>query len=149
MPFGEGYLYLKIPERNLQKVYSLNEPPSLMDEEKELEISLKNPIQSKPISALVGPQDKVCIILSDITRPVPNDRILTALLKELSTIPRKNITGVIATGLHRKNTKDELRSMLGNHILNEIKVINHDAFDNKKLRYIGKTSRGTELLINT
>lgn len=148
MPFGKGYLYIKIPERNLQKVYYLNEPPNLMDEEKELEIRLKNPIQSKPVSALVGPQDKVCIILSDITRPVPNDRILTALLKELRNISRKNITGVIATGLHRKNTKDELRSILGNHILNEIKVINHDAFDNKKLRYIGKTSRGTELFIN-
>ncbi|MBW2341367.1 MAG: DUF2088 domain-containing protein, partial [Deltaproteobacteria bacterium] len=138
MPFGKGYLCLKIPERNLQKVYSLNEPPSLMDEEKELEISLKNPIQSKPVSALVGRQDKVCIILSDITRPVPNDRILTALLKELSNISRKNITVVIATGLHRKNTKDELKIMLGNHIFNEIRVINHDAFDKKKLRYIGK-----------
>jgi len=41
MPFGKGYLCLKIPERNLQKVYSLNEPPSLMDEEKELRILSK------------------------------------------------------------------------------------------------------------
>ncbi|MCK4829529.1 nickel-dependent lactate racemase, partial [bacterium] len=148
MPFGRGYLDIKIPEKNFQKIYSFKEPSDLTNEEKEIEISLRKPIQSKPLSSIIGSRDKVCILISDITRPVPSDKIVSAILKQLGNISRKNITGVIATGLHRKNTKDELENILGNYILNEIKVTNHDAFDNKKLIHIGITSRGTELFIN-
>jgi nickel-dependent lactate racemase len=148
MPFGRGYLDIKIPEKNFQKIYSFKEPSALTNEEKEIEISLRKPIQSKPLSSIIGSRHKVCILISDITRPVPSDKIVSAILKQLGNISRKNITGVIATGLHRKNTKDELKNILGNHILNEIKVTNHDAFDNKKLIHIGITSRGTELFIN-
>ena len=148
MPFGRGYLDIKIPEKNFQKIYSFKEPSDLTNEEKEIEISLRKPIQSKPLSSIIGSRDKVCILISDITRPVPSDKIVSAILKQLGNISRKNITGVIATGLHRKNTKDELKNILGNCILDEIKVTNHDAFDNKKLIHIGITSRGTELFIN-
>lgn len=148
MPFGKGHLEVRIPTKNLKRIYALQEPPGLADEEKALAAALAHPIESKRLSALIGPQERVCILVSDITRPVPSKRIVTAILRELGSTPRNNITIVVATGLHRKNTDDELRALLGRGITGEIEVINHDAFAERGLRYAGKTSRGTELYVN-
>jgi nickel-dependent lactate racemase len=149
MPFGKGYLDVTVTEKNLQKIYSFTDPPGLEDEAKEIERSLRDPLQSQPIASLVGPDDTVSILVSDITRPVPSGKIVSAVLRELRHVPRKNMTVIIATGLHRANTQDELQMMLGPSILNEVRVINHDAFDQENLDDLGKTSRGTELFINS
>ncbi len=149
MPFGKGYLDVTVTEENLQRIYAFTDPPGLEDEAKEIERSLRDPLQSQPIASLVGPDDTVFILVSDITRPVPSKKIVPAVLRELQHVPRKNVTVIIATGLHRANTQDELQTMLGPSILNEVRVINHDAFDQENLDYVGKTRRGTELFINS
>lgn len=149
MPFGKGYRNVTVTEENLQKVYSFTDPPGLEDETREIERSLQDPLQSQPLASLVGPNDTVCILVSDITRPVPSEKIVPAVLRELPYVPRKNVTVIVATGLHRANTRDELRTMLGPSILDEVRVINHDAFDRKNLDRVGQTSRGTELFINS
>jgi nickel-dependent lactate racemase len=148
MPFGQTGLDVTIPEENQHIIYTFNNPPGVADEEKAIEKALKNPIQSRPIASLVGSNDTVCILVSDITRPVPSKKIVSVLLRELGHVPRKNITIIIATGLHRENSQDELEAMLGSTILNDVRVLNHNAFDQKNLEHVGKTSRGTELLIN-
>ena len=149
MPFGKGYRNVTVTEENLQKVYTFTDPPGLEDETREIERSLQDPLQSQPLASLVGPNDTVCILVSDITRPVPSEKIVPAVLRELPHVPRKNVTVIVATGLHRANTRDELRTMLGPSILDEVRVINHDAFDRKNLDRVGQTSRGTELFINS
>jgi len=149
MPFDRGYLDVTVPEENLQKIYTFTDPPGLEDEPKEIERSLRDPVQTQPVASLVAPNDTVSILVSDITRPVPSEKIVSALLRELPHVPPKNVTVVIATGLHRANTRDELQTMLGPSILNEVRVINHDAFDQENLDDVGQTSRGTELSINS
>jgi len=147
MPYGRGFINLKIPTRNLQEICIPKEQCGLVDEEKEIEVALRNPIKKPPLSTLIDSRDKVVIIIDDITRPTPSYKIIPAILNELP-VPNENITIIVATGLHRKNTEDELKIILGRDILNKVKVVNHDAFNKKGLVYIGKTSRGTELEIN-
>lgn len=147
MPYGREFIDLEIPTKNLREIYIPKEPPGLADEEKEIEVALRNPIKKQPLSAMIDPQDRVAIIIDDVTRPTPSYKIIPAVLNELET-PNENIIIIVATGLHRENTEDELKTMLGRDVLNKVKVINHDAFNRKGLAYVGETSRGTKLEIN-
>lgn len=147
MPYGRGYVNLKIPKENLHEFSIPKEPYGLIDEKKEIEAALRNPIKKPPLHTLVDSQDKLVIIIDDITRPTPSSKMIRAILKEVH-VPNKNVTIIVATGLHRKNTENELKAMVGNDILNKIRVVNHDAFDKNRLVYVGETSRGTKLEIN-
>ncbi len=146
MPYGRGFINLKIPARNLQEI-RIPKEPRLADEEKEIKAALRNPIKKPPLYSLINSRDKVAIVVDDITRPTPSYKIIPAILNELP-VPNKNIRIIVATGLHRKNTEDELEVMLGRGVLNKVRVVNHDAFNKEGLVYVGKTSRGTELEIN-
>jgi nickel-dependent lactate racemase len=67
------------------------------------------------------------VVISDITRPVPNKVILPPLLQVLeeSGLGRENITILIATGMHRPNEGEELESMVGRQILDNYRIVNH------------------------
>lgn len=147
MPCGKGHVDLELPIRNTREINIPKEPPALEHERKEIQAALRNPIKQQPISSLVGPQDNVAIIVDDITRPTPTHKIVSAILNELKTT-HERITIIVATGLHRKNSKKELETMVGCDILDKVKVVNHDAFKKKGLAHIGETSRGTKLEIN-
>ena len=146
MPYGRGFVDLKLPTKNL-RVIRVKEPRGLADEEKSIKEALENPIKKPPLPALADSQDKVTIIVDDITRPTPSHKIVSAILEELP-VPSENVTVLVATGLHRKNTERELEAMLGKDILSRVRVVNHDAFDEGGLVYVGETSMGTKLEVN-
>ncbi len=150
-PFGEGEIKVKIPKRNLLKILKVKDPAGLSEEIKAMENSFQNSIGSKPLCEVVDPYSSVALVISDITRPVPNNKIVPCIIDELNKIPVPNerITIVVATGMHRSNTEAELESMLGKRVLEKVKVINHDAFNEKHLTKIGYTSAGTPLEVNS
>ena len=146
LPFGEGTITARIPARNIACALTRQDAPGLADEGAAITQSLRSPIDSPPLRDLVKPGDKVVVIATDNTRPCPDDRILPPLLAELeSTVPRENITIIIALGLHPPLNKDELVRKLGKDIVANYNVINHDVNDTV---YIGTTSRGTPVDIN-
>ena len=55
---------------------------------------------------------------------------------------------MIATGLHRPATEDEVIELVGKEIKSKIRVISHDARSNDKNTFIGKSSGGIEVYIN-
>ena len=61
--------------------------------------------------------DRVAIVIPDITRPLPTDRLLPWLLAELAHVPAERIVIVNGTGSHRANTPDELSAMVGEDVL--------------------------------
>ena len=73
------------------------------------------------------PGDRVVVTHSDITRPVPNERILPVILKELESagVRRKDITLLNALGTHRQQTSDELRMMLGDFVVDNYRCLQH------------------------
>ena len=95
----------------------------------------------------VNKDDKVVVLVTDNTRPCPDDRLLPPILAELEAkIPRENITIIVALGLHPPLNRQELIKKLGEDIVANYNVINHDV--NRTVN-IGTTSRGTPVDINT
>ncbi len=145
LAYGRNGLEVDLPDHNLTVI----EPsfvPGLADERAALLAAMREPINSRPLRELAHPGQTVAITFCDITRPMPNDRVLPVLLQELESagIQRQAITLINGTGLHRPNTEAELRDMLGDFVTDNYRVINHNAFDNSTLTFIGHSSFGAE-----
>lgn len=97
--------------------------------------ALASPIGSPSLAELLRrrptPPRSVAITISDITRPVPNEPIVTALLEALGAagVPDSAVVIIIATGMHRPSTPQERRIMLGERLLGRVEVIDHVADD--------------------
>jgi nickel-dependent lactate racemase len=97
----------------------------------------------------VRPGQTVALVVTDITRRLPEEIIVPILLKELEAggIAKKNITAVVATGTHRPNTPQELLEKFGD-VVNEILFINHDAYNPDGLVDLGHSPGGIPLIFN-
>jgi len=124
--------------------------PGLPDEVKAIRHALRHPVESPPLAEKVKPGDKVAVVHSDITRATPNDRILPVLLAELEAagIARGDITLLNALGTHRRQTEAELRTMLGDQIVESYRCLQHDAWDDANLVSLGETSLGHPVRVN-
>ena len=124
--FGEKTIDLELPDSvnplEMKPLRPLSDPAGALYD------CLAHPIESPPLSELVQGKKKVCIVVSDVTRPVPNRIILPPILETLlrSGIEKDDITILIATGMHRPNLGDELKTMVGAEIMGEYKIVNHD-----------------------
>ena len=147
LAYGREGLWVDLPDRNVAIV----EPrfvPGLPDERTAIVQALRHPLGSPPLHELASPEDTVAILFSDITRPTPNDRLLPPLLAELEHVPRERILLINALGMHRPNTEDELRTMLGDEVVDGYHVVQHDGQDLDDLVNLGQTRFGHQVLIN-
>jgi len=89
--------------------------------------AISKPIKSLPLRDLALGKKNACVVISDITRPVPNKIILPPLLKilEESGIRKRDTTILISTGMHRPNLGEELESMVGRQIVDDYPIVNH------------------------
>lgn len=110
--------------------------------EAELERALNNPIGAPRIEELVKPGMRVCIITSDITRPMPTRIALLPLIERLNTagIKDEDITVVFALGSHRNHTEEEKRYLVGDELYERLECIDSDPDDCVR---IGVTKAGT------
>ncbi len=148
--YGKKGLYIDVPDENLYKVAEPEFVPGVDDAYQAIVESVKNPIASRPLPDLVEPGTKTTIVVSDKTRPVPSHLLVPAILSELNAtgVEDEDITILVATGLHRPNTKDELEEMLGAAVLNRVEVVNHDARNKESQVYLGDTNNGTPIWID-
>lgn len=147
LAYGREGLGVELPDRNVTVV----EPrfvAGLPDQEAAIMQALRQPLASPPLRELVTPADTVAIVFSDITRPTPNDRLLPPLLAELSHVPRERIVLVNAVGTHRASTADELRRLLGDDVVANYRVVQHDGWDEAGLVNLGRTRFGHEIIVN-
>ena len=146
LAFGSMALELDIPGRNLSSIILPSEPEKKEDGTSLIKRALENPIKSRRLCEIVKPDSKVAIVVSDITRPTPTAKLLTPLLDELYLGGTKdeNITVVFALGLHRNQTEEESRKLVGEEIYKKIRCIQHDT---GRCRRIGMPSRGTPIEI--
>ena len=123
--YGKKLVNLELPDR--VALLEMKPAESLLDQASAVQEALANPIESPPLQEIARGRKSACIVISDITRPVPNKIILPPLLKTLeeSGIGRKDITILIATGMHRPNQGDELESMIGREIMDHFTIVNH------------------------
>jgi len=110
--------------------------------------ALQSPVGAVPLAKSVKQDQKVGIVVNDITRATPSPIMLGAILAELPHIHHKNITIFVALGTHRPNTDAELRSMLGDDIVTDFRIVQNNAFDPDTQVKIGVSSKGNHIFIN-
>ena len=140
--YASGVQTVAVPDRNLLAVLTANPMVHARTGADAVIHALNNPIGSAPLRQLVAPGQKVAIITSDISRPLPSYDILPSVLDELyaAGISRENITVVFALGSHRKHTEEEKLHLAGARAYNEVRCIDSDPAD---CVHMGTTSRGT------
>ncbi len=85
--------------------------------------------------------------MCDGTRAQPRDKMIPAVLDELG-VPDDDVVILVATGTHRGNTDEEIRAMLGDEIVERVRVVNHDARDKATLTFLGEHGNGVPVWIN-
>jgi len=129
------------------------EQKGLVDPITRIKEAIKNPLESESLYDMIKFKkdlNRICVVVSDSTRPVPSNIILEALVKELNEygIQDNQISILIATGLHRPSREDELERILGNDLKNRLKTIDHVASDKNSLKYLGNTIDDVPIYIN-
>ena len=148
--FGKSGIEVSVPERFACQVVKSRSADALEDENAALDAALDHPIGLKPLAALAAGKKSAAIAVCDITRPAPNRRTLPPLLKRLHVagIAAENITILIATGLHREATKEEVDVIVGPEIAARYRVVSHDARNMAQHRKLGMTRRGTPVSLD-
>lgn len=119
----------------------------LTDAETAFRDSCCNPTGCPPLKEIVKQGDRVVIITSDGTRPVPNRKLIPWILKELP-VPTDNISILLGNGTHRANAPEEILDMFGKDIAGTVQILNHDAYDQDRNEHIGKTASSADVYLD-
>lgn len=139
---------VEIPIQGAHSIQVLQENP--MKEIEDLRAAFykaveQEPIDSLPLSQLIGKDDLVTLVVSDITRAwMHQDQIvepLVSFLHETCKVPYAHMVILIALGTHRPNTEEEMKQIVSPAVYENVQVINHNC-DAPDLVYVGTTSRG-------
>lgn len=138
LAYGKNGLHVNVPDQNIERIVHMNLVEPLPNPDEAIRQSLLSPIQSPPLSEIAHNRESAVIVISDITRPVPNHIVLPPILNTLEQagIPREKITILIATGIHRPNLGDELALLVGEHIANTYHIVNHYAEDDSTNEHV-------------
>lgn len=149
MDYGRDGLEIEVPDH--AHVLQMSDAPALSDMDRRLEDALAHPIGTPALRRLARGRKNACVVISDITRPVPNATILPPILRALEEegIAREDITILVGTGLHRPNEGDELVQLVGAEIAHSYCIVNHKAREKETLTYLGETSGGAPIWIDT
>ncbi|MGC8878806.1 MAG: nickel-dependent lactate racemase [Anaerolineae bacterium] len=148
LAYGKTGLTIELPDELDVTVVAPRYVPAVEDERVALLEALADPIDSPPLRDLVKPTDRVGIVFSDITRPTPNHLVVPAVIHALNHVPAHHITLFNALGTHRTNTEEELRSMLGDDIVECYRIVQNNAFDPSSQVYLGVSKYNHEIWVN-
>lgn len=151
LDYGRTGLDVTLPDDRTIGPLAIREAPPLADPERALEEALRNPTGTRPLAELAKGKKDACILICDITRPVPNKLILPPVLRtlEASGIPRDKILILNATGLHRPNEGAELVEMVGEEVVRNYRIENHHGKVKEEHTYLGTTPNGVPAWIDT
>lgn len=147
LAYGQGCLTVDLPD-NRTTVIEPTHTPGLPDEKAAVVQALTQPVGARPLKDWIKPNDRICIVFTDITRATPNHRLIPWLLEYLSFVPREQITLLNSLGTHRPNTKEELEKLLTPEVVRDYRVLNHEPENPEELVQFGATKDGTPALIN-
>jgi len=155
---NENFLYtdteeqrsLLIKAENCLGMFQTENPEAIKAEEiKDLVI---NPIGSEKLSEITAKKNAktACIIVSDATRGVPTAKVAPYIIEELKAggVKDEDIVFVVALGVHRDATEEEMKIFVGEDIYAKYRMENHRPFDEDHLVYLGETSRKTPVKVN-
>src|ERR1700761_9043128 len=152
LPFGRHSLEIELPAHAEPTAIAKPVQPGVADSSAAVREALNNPVQAHPLAEIAKGRRSACILICDITRPVPNHLFLRPMISTLidAGIPAEAICVLIATGLHRPNEGAELEELIGDPwVLETVRVENHFARDAAAHTDLGHTpTRGTPVQID-
>jgi nickel-dependent lactate racemase len=151
LDYGKTGLDVDLPDANVVGPLEIRAVEPLEDFDAALNAALKKPIGTPPLAELARGKRTACVVICDITRPVPNEAILKPVLRTLedSGIARENILILIATGLHRPNLGDELIELVGAEIAAQYRIENHHGKNLDEHTFLGRSPRGVPAWIDS
>ncbi|RBP46878.1 nickel-dependent lactate racemase [Garciella nitratireducens] len=140
--FGKEKLEVIIEDQNILNVLKPNNEITDVGQIEEVRRALQNPIGTKYLKDIVKPNEKIVIITSDITRPMPSKIVLPEVIEELlrAGVSFKDLKVIFALGSHRKHTEEEKKQLVGEDIFSKVQCMDSDRSDCIRM---GKTSHGT------
>ena len=153
LKYGDREFKVNLPDEQIKLVLEPNPVKLPAGTPRELiEEALDNPVGTDRIENIVKPGEEVCIIISDSTRSWQNPGMILGVLLDrlgMAGIRDEDIVIISARGTHRAQTDAELCTLVGNKIYDRIKVVDHNCTDEDNLTYMGTTSRGTPVKLNS
>ncbi|HEU4432701.1 MAG TPA: lactate racemase domain-containing protein, partial [Pyrinomonadaceae bacterium] len=126
-----------------------NPEPPLSDAQ--IGAAFDSPIASPQLDEIVRSDDSVLLVVSDATRATASAQIVNVLVRRLiqSGVSAGNIAVIFATGIHRRVTEEEKRELLTPFIVQRIRTLDHDAYDETKLYSPGTTAKGVRVELSS
>jgi nickel-dependent lactate racemase len=151
LDYGRTGLNVELPDDRVVGPLAIRVAAPLADPDAAVAGALANPIGSAPLAEIARGRKNACILVCDITRPVPNRVLLPPLLKTLEAqgIARRDILILNATGLHRPNLGAELEELVGPEIVANYRVENHHGKNLAEHDYLGTTPRGVPVYLDS
>ncbi len=148
LAYGETGLVVDLPDGQTT-VIEPRYAPGAADPAEVLRTALREPVAGPPLREIVRPGQKVAISVCDGTRAQPRDLMVPAVLEQLTGIvDLDDVVILVATGTHRGNTEAEIRAMLGDDVVDQVHVLNHDARDEASLVWMGRHGNGVPVWLN-
>lgn len=149
IPYGQGMLALHVAASHTPEVLRANVPKTVAGGCYLVKQALKSPIGTLPLNELAKGKQKIVILCSDHTRPVPSQCILPPMLEQIRAgNPNAEITLLIATGMHRPSTKQELLQKFGPEVMAREHIVMHRCRDAQSLCCVATLPSGAPLVVN-
>jgi len=151
LEYGRTGLDVDLPDQHVVGSLGYRAAEPITDPETAVRQRLAEPNGTRPLHELARGRRNACVVISDITRPVPNQTILPPLLAALeeSGIPRDQILILVATGMHRPNLGDELVEMVGAPVVENYRIENHHGRELSEHTHLGESPRGVPVWIDS
>ncbi|MGH8677525.1 MAG: lactate racemase domain-containing protein, partial [Burkholderiales bacterium] len=149
--YGRGTIPVEVDDRWDVTVIRKPVMPVTADAAAAVRAAYTRPVAARPLIEEARAAQSACILICDITRPVPNSLLLQPMLRELlaAGLPKEAVRILVATGLHRPNEGAELEELVGDRwVLDNFPVENHFARDDAQHIDLGRTPRGTPVKLD-
>jgi len=143
IPYGEASIDVTVPDRNFGGIVELSDQTYIGD----VRSVIRHALIEDEFERFLGDASRVLLVANDSYRSTPSSLALDALQQYLKDIPDLRI--VIATGLHRKPSDDEIMNIVGEDFAeSHSKAIHSDAYDRSQFDTFGEWENGSEILIH-
>ena len=151
-PYGKESIEIELPPGLASRatILNANHAQALADPLSEIYTALAHPTGTPPLASLAREAASACVVVSDITRPVPNKMLIPPVLETLTRagISKDAITILVATGLHRVNNHEDMLELLGEEIVAGFNIISHDCWQDDNLEPVCELEKGYWVKLN-
>jgi len=150
LPYGSSCLTFEIPDDYLGEVVSPRRIVADSGTDAAIRHALDDPVGTPVLPKILRPEQKVAVIIDDISRETPTAQMLPPLLEVLTNAGAEtaNVSIVIALGTHRSMTEAEIAVKVGPEILKTYRVFNTPCTDDRDMVYLGTSSNGIPAYIH-